>query len=108
MPETFIRIVHHPHSEIANDLIIPLVHNGSANPAPDHSDPRTQNSSTNIIPWLPFQTQQDFEYTSSAVRGVIPSKIIDEQLYGMHHGWSKKSRITLCNSADMKAVLATA
>lgn len=60
------------------------------------------------MPWLPFRTRQDFEYTSSAVRGVIPSKVVDEQLHGMHNGWSEKSRITLRNSADMKAVLAAA
>lgn len=60
------------------------------------------------MPWLPFRTRQDFEYTSTAVRGVIPRKIVDEQLKGQHNGWSDASRITLRNSADMMQTLAAA
>lgn len=108
---TYIRIMHHPHSGITEDLIIPLVNNESAdltNFTYDHGDPRAQSWSGNNVPWLPFRTREDFEYTSTAVRGVLRSELVDEQLYGIHHGWAQNPKITLRNSADMKAALAAA
>lgn len=103
---TFIRIVHHPHSGIDQDEIIPLVESASSIEPPNHSMSRKWTSEA--VPWLPFRTRQDFEYTSTAIRGAIPRKIVDEQLRGQHNGWSEDTNITLRNSEDMMQTLAAA
>ena len=108
-PSTFIRIIHHPHSSIDQDKIIPLVKSAlglSSETGIDISE--SPKWTGGAVPWLPFRTRQDFEYTSTAVRGIIPRKIIDEQLHGQHNGWSDNSKITLRNSADMLWTLVAA
>ena len=108
-PSTFIRIVHHPHSGIDQDKIIPLVESAlGLSPGTGIDNSAFLKWTGDAVPWLPFRTHQDFKYTLTAVRGIIPRKIIDEQLHGQHNGWSDSSKITLRNSVDMLQTLAAA
>ncbi len=59
-------------------------------------------------PWAPFLSLADFEYTETAVNGLLPKKIIDKQLAGFNSTWAIGSHLTIQNSKDMEAVLAMA
>ena len=101
-PSAFIRIIHHPHSDVDQDEIIPLVESASKIfPKTGLDNSMSQKWMGGAVHWLPFQTQQDFEYTSTTVQGIIPRNIIDEKLHGQHNGWSDNSKITLHNGTDM-------
>jgi len=102
---TYIKIIHHPHSGITKPTIIPL----EGNPIDDDSViPSVFVPQPVEKPWAPFRTRPDFEYAESVVRSRMNNKMIDAQLYGMHHGWAQGSNITFRNYADMEKSLRAA
>ncbi|KAJ7218374.1 hypothetical protein GGX14DRAFT_560713 [Mycena pura] len=83
----FITIVPHPSDIETCAKVIPL----SASAAPDDTaDSRSDkfHNNTNRIaaladatrPWAPWQTLSDFEYTESAVKGLLSEDVIKAQL----------------------------
>ena len=94
-----------PHSGITKPTIIPL----EGNPIDDELV-----ISLVLVPqpvkkpWAPFQTHVDFEYAESVVRSWMNNKMIDMQLYGMHHGWAQGSNIIFRNYTDMEKSLQAA
>jgi hypothetical protein len=97
-PSTFIKIIHHPHSLIAEPRIIPLEGENTVNAAqPMPVFPQIANK-----PWAPFRTRADFEYTETAVKGLLSKSTVDAQLRGFNNSWSKHRKITLRSYADME------
>lgn len=58
--------------------------------------------------WSPFETLADFEYTETAILGLLPKWIIDKQLAGFNSKWAKGSRLTIKTFAEMDNVLTKA
>ena len=59
-------------------------------------------------PWAPFLSLADFEYTETAVNGLLSKKTIDKQLSGFNSRWAIGSHLSIQNSKDMEAALAMA
>ena len=107
LPEEYIKIIPHPHSLDSTTVIIPLS-SPMAIPAK-----ATNNILTNRInaerPWAPFLTLADFEYTETAVNGLLSKKTVDKQLSGFNSTWAiGGSHLSIQNSKDMEAALAMA
>ena len=105
-PHTYIKIIHHPHSGITEPSIVPLdnghYHNlENTNPSP--IDINLGIGGGSACPWALFWVHADFEYTESAVKGLLNSKIIDNQLKRIYNGsWCSDSHITLGSSCGME------
>lgn len=60
-------------------------------------------------PWAPFKTLADFEYTETAVKGLLSKDLVNKQLAGFNEGWSiGGSHLTIRNYNDMQQFLANA
>lgn len=59
-------------------------------------------------PWAPFENIADFEYTETAVLGLLPKRIVDMQLAGFNSTWAEGSRLTIKSFAEMDKVLSKA
>jgi hypothetical protein len=59
-------------------------------------------------PWAPFETLADFEYTETAVQGLLSKKLVNKQLAGFNSKWAVDSRLSIKNYSDMEKVLAKA
>ena len=111
-PQTYIKILHHPHSGITEPTIVPLDDGRYYNP--ENTNPSLIDINSGIggglaRPWAPFRVRADFEYTESAVKGLLNAKIIDNQLKGIHNGsWCSDPHITLRSSCDMERSLEAA
>lgn len=54
-------------------------------------------------PWAPFRTLADFEYTETAVKGLLSKDLVDKQLAGFNGRWSiGGSHLTLRTYKDMQ------
>jgi hypothetical protein len=54
-------------------------------------------------PWAPFRTLADFEYTETAVKGLLSKDLVDKQLAGFNEKWTiGGSHLTLCTYKDMQ------
>jgi hypothetical protein len=97
-------MVWHPHSGV-KETIIPLEHLDSAiNEIPDTVLlPQIRSK-----PWAPFRSREDFEYTETAVTGLLSKDIVNKQLFGMRNRWAKSTRITLRSHSDMEKSLTAA
>ena len=56
-------------------------------------------------PWAPFQNLADFEYTDTAILGLLPKWIVNKQLAGLNFNWAEGSRLTIKNFTKMDKVL---
>ncbi len=59
-------------------------------------------------PWAPFKSLADFEYTETAILGLLPKWIVNKQLTGLNSNWAEASRITIKNFTEMDKVLSKA
>ena len=59
-------------------------------------------------PWAPFENLANFEYTETAVLGLLPKWIVNKQLAGLNSNWAEGSRLTIKNFTDMDKVLSKA
>lgn len=104
LPQEYIKITPHPHSSNPTTQIIALstmnldCHSNHSNYMP-RSEPR---------PWAPFKNLADFEYTETAILGLLPKWIIDKQLGGINSNWAEGSRLTIKNSTEMEKILSNA
>ncbi len=56
-------------------------------------------------PWAPFLSLADFEYTETAVNGLLSKKTIDKQLSGFNSRWAIGSHLSIQNSKTWKLPL---
>ena len=104
-PSTFIKIVQHPHSLVTKPTIIPLEGENTKNTS--QATPVFMRPADDK-PWAPFRSRADFEYTETAVKGLLSKHIVDAQLCGINHDWAERSKITFHSHADMEKSLAAA
>ncbi|KJA12958.1 hypothetical protein HYPSUDRAFT_73169 [Hypholoma sublateritium FD-334 SS-4] len=110
--DEYIKITPHPHSLDPTTIIVPLNSPKTAQPerkpglisaiAGDHEIP------VDSRPWAPFRSLADFEYTETAVNGLLSKQVVNKQLEGFNSAWAIGSRLTIRNSNDMEASLAMA
>lgn len=104
LPHEYIKIIPHSHSPnpttqiIALSTMNPDYHSNHSNYMP-RSEPR---------PWAPFKNLADFEYTETAILGLLPKWIINKQLGGINDNWAEGSRLTIKNSTEMEKILSNA
>ena len=111
LPDEYIKIIPHPHSLDTTPIIIPITLS-----ATDHSSYRSSKTSTPLSvpsypavpPWAPFNTLADFEYTETAVQGLLSKELVNKQLAGIQGSWAVESRVTLRSYNDMEAALTQA
>jgi hypothetical protein len=106
VPSFFIRVVHHPHSQLP-DKIIPLDQSTSFESDSDSSISSISNLTDDLQPWRPFQTRADFEFAESVVVNRLNKETINVHLQGMHGGWHQggKSNITFHSHQDILSAL---
>jgi Plavaka transposase len=106
LPREFIRIIPHPHSLDPTPIIVPLDSELSSSLSKT-TNPVFQ-PQTEPWPWAPFQTLADFEYTETAIQGLLSKRLVDKQLAGINSAWAVESRLSIKNYNDMEKVLAKA
>jgi hypothetical protein len=62
----------------------------------------------NIRPWAPFKNLADFEYTETAVGGLLSKALVDKQLAGINSTWAVGSLLSIKSYRDMENVLSEA
>lgn len=105
LPDEFIKVIPHPHSLDPTPTIIPLTLSPSL--SINASGPVFQPRS-DPWPWAPFRTLADFEYTETAIQGLLSKALINKQLAGMNSRWAVGSKLSIKNYNDMEKVLAKA
>jgi hypothetical protein len=101
LPHEYIKIIPHSHSPDPTTTITALSSLNSACGVENttympHPEPR---------PWAPFENLADFEYTETAILGLLPRWIINKQLAGFNSSWAEGSRLTIKNFTEMDKVL---
>jgi hypothetical protein len=105
LPQEYIKIIPHSHSVNPTPIILPL--DSSPSPSVKATSPSFQPRSE-PWPWAPFQTLADFEYTETAIQGLLSKKIVNKQLAGINSNWAVGSKLSIKNYNDMEKVLAKA
>jgi hypothetical protein len=104
LPESYIKIVPHPHSSNTDITIIPLASNASPSSVATAFVPIPETR-----PWAPFQMLADFEYTETAIQGLLSEDLVNKQLAGFSKKWSiGGSHLTIHSYKDMQESLARA
>jgi hypothetical protein len=111
LPNVYIRIVPHPHSINTDITIVPLTSSNTPSgslssklQAENHFIPPSEGR-----PWAPFRTLADFEYTETAVKGLLSEDLVNKQLAGFNGKWSLGgSQLTIRTYKDMKNSLVKA
>ncbi len=102
LPQEFIKIIPHPHSLDSTAIIMPL--DSSLSPSIKATGSMFQPRSE-PWPWAPFQTLADFEYTETAIQGLLSKSLVNKQLAGINSKWAFGSRLSIKNYNDMEKVL---
>lgn len=104
LPGEYIKIIPHPHSPNPTTKIIAL---NTLNSAFQSAGP-TYMPQPEPRPWAPFENLADFEYTETAILGLLPKWIVNKQLAGFNSSWAEGSRLTIKNFTEMEKVLSKA
>ncbi len=102
LPDKFIKIIPHPHSLDPTPTTIPLTLSPalSINPSGPIFQPWLD-----PWPWAPFQTLGDFEYTETAIQGLLSKVLINKQLAGINSRWAVGSKLLIKNYNNMEKAL---
>lgn len=104
LPDIYIKIIPHPHSTNPDLTIISLTTQNDNTGSPFAYVPTPE-----CRPWAPFRTLADFEYTETAVKGLLSEDLVNRQLVGFNEAWSiGGSRLTFHSHKDMQKSLAVA
>jgi hypothetical protein len=101
LPQEYIKIVPHPNSSDPTTKIIAL----STLTSGTHSECPAYMPQPEPRPWAPFENLADFEYTETAILGLLPKWIVNKQLAGFNSNWAKGSQLTIKNFTEMDKVL---
>jgi len=107
LPREYIKVIPHPHSPNPTAKIIALSATNSIS-SPPHSNHPIYMPQPEPHPWAPFKNLADFEYTETAILGLLPKWIITKQLAGLNSNWAEGSQLTIKNVTDMERVLSKA
>lgn len=104
LPQEYIKIIPHPHSPNSTIKIIALSTSNSV----AHSEHTNYIPRPEPRPWAPFENLADFEYTETAILGLLPKWIVNKQLAGFNSNWAEGSKLTIKNFTEMDKVLSKA
>ncbi len=104
LPQEYIKIIPHPSSL---DPTIKIIVLGTLTSS-KHSEHPTYMPQPEPRPWGPFKSLADFEYTETAILGLLPKWIVDKQLAGFNAHWVEGSQLTIKNFTEMDKVLSKA
>jgi hypothetical protein len=62
----------------------------------------------NTCPWAPFKNLADFEYTETAIEGLLTKEVVNKQLAGINSTWAVGSLLSIKSHKDMEKVLSEA
>ena len=85
LPQEYIKIVPHPHSLDPTTKIIAL---NTLNLA-SQSKSAIYAPQPEPLPWAPFANLADFEYTETAIMGLLPKWLVNKQLAGINSNWAE-------------------
>lgn len=106
LPKEYIKVVPHPHSP---DPVTKIIGIGIfSSESASHQVSPAYMLQSEPLPWAPFENLPDFEYTETAIQGLLPKWIVNKQLAGLHSNWAQGSRVTIKNFTDMDRVLSRA
>lgn len=105
LPAVYILSVPHPKDSLASAEIISLCHRIRR-----EVDAAESKHLENLIdaarPYAPWNTLSDFQYTETAVQGLLKPKFINTQLKGMTGSWlGGQGNITMKNYREYRRVL---
>lgn len=98
--DEYIKIIPHPHSRDPAVKIIPL--------STSFDDTLAFQPKPSSCPWAPFKSLADFEYTETAVKGLLSKELVNAQLAGINSTWATGSLLSIKNYRDMEHVLSKA
>jgi hypothetical protein len=103
LPDSYIKIIPHPHSLVLTPVIIPLSFSTMLNASTSlHTQKHEYIPHLVDRPWAPFLTLEDFEYTETAVTGLLSKDLVNKQLSGFNSQWEiGGSCLTLHSYNDM-------
>jgi hypothetical protein len=104
LPQEYIKVIPHPHSQNSTTQILALNTWNSAAP----SECSTYMPQPEPRSWAPFENLADFEYTEMAILGLLPKWIVNKQLASFNSNWAQGSQLTIKNSTGMEKVLSKA
>jgi len=99
LPQEYIKIIPHPHTHNPSIRIIPL----SASEEIPAFQPKPD-----ICPWAPFKNLADFEYTKTAIKGLLSKKLVNTQLARINSTWAVGSLLSIKSHKDIEEVLSKA
>ncbi|KIJ57372.1 hypothetical protein M422DRAFT_148910 [Sphaerobolus stellatus SS14] len=108
--QSFIEVIHHPHSGRTTSTIIPI-------DMPQNKETlttKTASSSTNFHysvdakPWAPFRRRADFEFAKTAVTKAFDRETIETLLTGINGRWASNSQLSFINYSDYRSSLGAA
>jgi hypothetical protein len=62
----------------------------------------------NVCPWAPFKNIANFEYTETAIKGLLSKKLVNTQLAKINSTWAVGSLLSIKSYRDMEEVLSKA
>ena len=103
LPDIYLKVITHPHSVNSEVKIIPLTGQSTSLESIKYVPEPVSKS------WAPFWTLSDFEYTETAIQGLLSKDLVDKQLAGFYKGWhTGESHLTIHNYGDMQKSLCKA
>jgi hypothetical protein len=100
LPQEYIKIIPHPHAHDPAIRIIPL--------STSSKETLVFQPKPNICPWAPFRNLADFEYTETAIKGLLSKTLVNTQLAKINSTWAVGSLLSIKSHRDMETVLSKA
>ncbi|KIJ28337.1 hypothetical protein M422DRAFT_270406 [Sphaerobolus stellatus SS14] len=105
--QSFIEVIHHPHSGRTTSTIIPI-------DMPQHNETLTAKTalllpkchhSIDAKPWAPFRRRADFEFAKIAVKKAFDRETVENLLAGINGRWTSNSQLSFSNYSDYQSSL---
>ncbi|KAJ7306232.1 hypothetical protein DFH08DRAFT_720893 [Mycena albidolilacea] len=99
LPERFIFVKHHPHSDKPNEIIALDSAISSDSPEPAAKSPPDEH------PWAPFRCLADATFAYRCVSRRMSNREVDEDLKLLRTEWTDQTHVTFRNHRDMERAL---
>jgi hypothetical protein len=99
-PQEYLKIVPHPHSRNPTTQII-LLSTSSKETLAFQPKP-------SVCPWAPFKNIVDFEYTETAIKGLLSKELVNTQLARINSTWAVGGFLSIKSHRDMEKIFSKA
>ena len=100
LPREYIKIIPHPRTHNPAIQIIPL--------STSSKETLAFQPKPNVWPCAPFKNLADFEYTETAIKGLLSKELVNTQLARINSTWAVGSLLSIKSHRDMEEVLSKA